>query len=136
MTAGFVLTGRIWEFTDRDDVVGGNVPTGTIVYDGIQARLENVPTSLTKVIPHALSLDGAGYQTTKNLSIMIQPRPGMSIIEKMHYFQVTNPPNSVHYLKMFRITYVLDSDYHPADPRRFLVLVLEQSKIAYGNNFQ
>ena len=136
MTAGLILLGRIWEFTDYDDEVGGAVPSGTIVYSNIQARIESIPTSLTKVIPHALSLDAPGFQVGRNFSVVIQPRPGMNLKEKKHYFQFTSPSNSIHYLKMFRITYVLDSDHHPSDPRRFVVLVLERSTLAHGESYQ
>ena len=128
MTAGFVLTGRGWEFTDIDDAVGGNESSGTVVYEGVRVRIQNNPNTLSLVIQ--------GYETSKFFSAVIQPTPNMLLIEKKHYFQVTSPPNSKHYLKMFRITNIQDENFHPADPRKYLVAVFERSEIAHGNLYQ
>lgn len=128
MTAGFVLLGRIWKFTDRDDEVGGNTPSGTVVYENVPVRIQNSPNSLSLVIQ--------GYETSKFFSAVIQPRPDMLLIEKKHYFQVTSPPNSKHYMDMFRITNIQEENFHPADPRRYLVAVFERSEIAHGNLYQ
>lgn len=128
MTAGFVLLGKIWEFTDYDDEVGGAVPSGTVLYEGVQIRIQNSPNSL--------DLQIQGYETSKLYSAIMYPKPYMTISEKKNYFQVTSPPNSVHYNDMFRILNVQETSMHPADPRRYLILTLERSERAHGNSYQ
>jgi hypothetical protein len=119
MTAGFVLSGKIWSFTDRVDDVGGYTPSGTVIYENVQARLQNAQNSLQMNIQ--------GYETTKYFSATVQPRAGMNLVEKKHYFQVTSPPNHRYYGKMFRIVSIQEPNFHPADPRRYLVINFERS---------
>jgi hypothetical protein len=119
MTAGFVLSGKIWSFTDRADEVGGYTPSGTVIYENVSARLQNAPNSLLMNIQ--------GYETTKYFSATVQPRPGMNLVEKKHYFEVTSPPNHRYFGKMFRIFSIQEPNFHPADPRRYLVINFERS---------
>ena len=129
MTAGLVFSGKIWQFSfTDDDEVGGAVPSGTIVYDNVQLRLQNSRNSLDLTIQ--------GFETSKFFSAVLQPRPGMTLVEKKHYFQVTSPPNSNHYLKMFRIVNIQESNFHPSDPRRYLILNLERVENTRGNTYQ
>lgn len=128
LTAGLILTGRIWEFTDYDDSVGGAVPSGTILFEGVQIRIQNSP--------NALDLQIQGYETSKMYSAVMFPKPYMIINEMKDYFQVTSPPNSRHYNDMFRIRNVQESSFHPADPRRYLILTLERSELGHGNSYQ
>jgi hypothetical protein len=128
VTAGFVLTGKIWEFTDRTDDVGGNTPTGTVVYENVEARLQNAPNSLLMNIQ--------GYETSKFFSATITPRSGMNLVEKKHYFEPTSPPNYRYINKMFRIVSIQEPNFHPADPRRYLIVNLERVDPTHGNSYQ
>ena len=128
MTAGFVLSGKIWSFSYSTDEVGGSVPTGTVVYEEIQARLQNSPNSL--------DLNIQGYETSKFFSAIIRPREGMNLVEKKHYFEVTSPPNHRYYQKMFRIVSIQEPNFHPADPRRYLVVNFERSDATHGEDYQ
>lgn len=128
MTAGFVLSGKIWQFTDAVDDVGGATPSGTVVYENVSLRLQNSRNSL--------ELNIQGYETSKFFSATIQPRPGMNLIEKKHYFQPTSPPNHRYYLKMFRIVSIQEPNFHPADKRRYLIANLERSDIGHAESYQ
>lgn len=129
MTAGYVLSGRIWEFSfANDDEVGGAQPSGTVIYDGVQMRLQNSRNSLELTIQ--------GFEASKYFSAIMQPRPGMNLVERKHFFQPTSPQNSRYYMKMFRVVSVLEPDFHPADPRRYLVLNLERVDNTRGENYQ
>src|SRR3990167_8484347 len=119
MTAGFVLLGKIWEFTDHTDDVGGSTPSGTVIYEGVEARLQNARNSLDMNIQ--------GYETSKFFSALIYPRPGMNLVEKKHEFEVTSPPNHRYYGSRFRIVSIQEPNFHPADPRRYLIVNLERS---------
>ena len=128
MTAGFVLVGKIWEFTDRTDEVGGHTPSGTVVYENVQARLQNAPNSLLMNIQ--------GYETSKFFSATIYPRAGMNLVEGKHYFEPTSPPNYRYYQHLFRIVSIQEPNFHPADPRRYLIVNLERSDTPHSESFQ
>jgi hypothetical protein len=128
MTAGYVIAGSIWQFTDGTDDVGGSTPSGTVVYENVQIRLQNSPNSI--------DLNIQGYETSKFFSATIQPRPGMNLVEKKHYLEVLSPPNHRYYRKMFRIESIQEPNFHPADKRRYLVINLTRSDIAHTENHQ
>jgi len=128
VSAGFVLSGNIWQFTDHVDDVGGSTPSGTVVYENVQLRLQNSPNSL--------DLNIQGYETSKFFSATVQPRPGMNLVEKKHYLEVLSPPNHRYYQKMFRIESIQEPNFHPADKRRYLVINLTRSDIAHSENHQ
>jgi hypothetical protein len=128
MTAGLILLGKVWEFTDAYDSGGGYTPTGTMIYEGIQLRLQNANNSLLMNIQ--------GYETSKFFSAILQPRPGMNLDEKKHFFQVTSPPNHRYTGKMFRIVSIQEPNVHPADPRRYLLVNFERSDTMHSENYQ
>ena len=128
MTAGFVITGKIWEFSDHKDEVGGSVPSGTVIYENVQLRLQNPRNSLEMNIQ--------GYETSKFFSATIQPRSGMNLVEKKHYLEVTRPTNHRYFGKMFRLISINEPDFHPSDPRRYLVANFERSEPPHGENYQ
>lgn len=128
MTAGLLLTGKIWEFTDHVDDSGGATPSGTVIYEGVQFRLENARNSLL--------LNIQGYETSKFFSATIYPRHGMILVEKKHYLELTSPINHSYYGKMFRLISVQESNFHPSDPRRYLIANLERSQPPHNDNYQ
>lgn len=128
MTAGFNLLGRIWSFTDYTDDVGGAMPSGTVIYEGVQARVQNSPNSL--------DLNIQGYETSKFFSGVVHQRPDMNLIEKKHYFEVQSPPNHRYYQKMFRIESIQEPNFHPADPRRYLVINFKRVDTSKAEAYQ
>lgn len=128
MTAGFVLTGRIWEYVDHTDDVGGHTPSGTVIYEGVQARFQNARNSLEMNIQ--------GYETSKFFSAVIYPRPGMNLVEKKHYFEPISPPNYRYANHQFRIVSIQEPSFHPADPRRYLLVNLERSDTPHSESYQ
>lgn len=128
MTAGFVLQARIWEFSDKYDDVGGYTPSGTVVYENVQLRLQNSPNSLEMNIQ--------GYETSKFFSATLHPRSGMNLVERKHFVEITSPTNHRYYGKMFRITSIQEPNFHPSDPRRYLILNLQRSDEAHTENYQ
>lgn len=127
MTAGFVLAAKVWQFTDAYDDVGGATPSGTVVYENVSLRLQNAPNSLAMNIQ--------GYETTKHFSAVVDHRL-MNLVEKKHYFEITSPPNHRYYGKMFRLISIQEPNFHPADPRRYLVVNLERVDKTRGENYQ
>lgn len=128
MTAGLVLLGSIWQFTDAYDESGGYTPTGTVVYTGVQVRMQNARNSLEMNIQ--------GYETSKFFSAIMHPRPDMELVEKKHYFQPTSPPNYRYFEKMFRLVSIQEANVHPADPRKYLLINMERSDPSHSENYQ
>lgn len=128
MTAGLILLGKIWEFTDHADDVGGYTPSGTVIYEGVQMRLHNPRNTLEMNIQ--------GYETSKFFSALLYPRPGMNLVEKKHFVEITSPTNHRYYQKKFRITQIIEPDVHPSDPRRYLLVNLERSDEPHIENAQ
>lgn len=128
MTAGFNLTVRVWEYSDRADSVGGNVPSGTVLYENVSMRMQNPRNSL--------ELNIQGYETSKFFSALISERPGMELVEKKHYIEIVLPTNHRYCGKMFRIIGILESDFHPSDPRKFFRVNLERSDPPHAEDYQ
>jgi hypothetical protein len=128
MVAGLELSGEIWEFFDSADDVGGNMPSGTVIYSGVRARIQNSPNSLEMNIQ--------GYETSKFFSAIIYPLPGMNLVEKKHYFKPINPPNYRYVNHFFRIVSIQEPNFHPADPRRYLIANLERSDTPHSESYQ
>jgi hypothetical protein len=104
------------------------MPSGTVIYDGVQARLQNSPNSLEMNIQ--------GYETSKFFSALFYPRPGMNLVEKKHYFQPINPPNYRYANHFFRIASIQEPNFHPADPRRYLLVNLQRSDTPHSEDWQ
>jgi len=129
LVAGLVLLCNIISYSfSNDDEVGGAEPSGTVVYDNVRLRMENSRNSLDLAIQ--------GFETSKLFSAVVHPQPGMQLVERKHFLQITNPSNSNHYLKMFRIVNIQESNFHPSDPRRYLILNLQRVENTHGNNYQ
>lgn len=128
MTAGLILACKIWKFTDGYDSVGGALPTGTVIYENVELRLQNSPNSL--------DLNIQGYETAKFFSATLHQRAGMNLVEKKHYLEISSPTNHRYYGKMFRIVSIQEPNFHPADPRRYLLVNLERVDSSRGEGYQ
>lgn len=126
MTAGLYLQGRVWRFTasSNDDSVGGAVPTGTVLYTPVFARLHSEkPTQ---------ALLEQGLVTPEIFRATIFP-PTM-VLQHNDQLEITNPITSIHYGKKFVIIGVQYSSMD--DPRRFISVTMRRHEIATENNLQ
>ncbi len=129
MTAGAVLTCNIWEYSfANDDNVGGAQPSGTVIYENVELRLQNTRDALNLAIQ--------GFEVSKFFSAIIIARPDMNLDERKHYVEIVSPPNSRYYHDRFRIISSLEANFHPADPRRYLYVNLERSDLAHTEQYQ
>lgn len=125
MTAGLYLQGRIWRFTyPSDDNVGGAVPSGTILYTPVYARIKSLePTQ---------ALLEQGLETPEMFRAALFP--GAMMLEHNDQFEVTYPPISSYYGKRFVIIGIQNSSME--DPRKYLLVTLRRIEKAHDNLLQ
>ena len=126
MIAGFNNTGRIWRFTadKNNDDQGGAVPTGTVLYNPVFARIaSSKPTQV---------LLEQGLETpeifTGYLSYVSYSPTGTFDVQHNDQYEVMYPPVSPFYQKRFVIIGVQHVSYN--DPRRFLRVSMRRIETA------
>ena len=122
--AGLYLTCNIIRFAYTDDIVGGALPTGTVIYSNLLARIQAEPPT------QALLEQGLETPTIFNALIA----PGTLVIKHNDQLQVINPPMSPFYNEIFRVIGVQESTM--VDPRAFGILTLRRIENTYPNVLQ
>jgi len=131
MTAGFNLRGNILRmYTPTDDDQGGAVPSGTVIYQDIYARISPLQPTL--------ALMEQGLQTAEIYNGLFQYPAfnitgGFNVLQNDQY-QVTWPPINVHYQQKFVIIGVQYQSYD--DARKYVVTKMRRLVIANSNNLQ
>lgn len=126
MPAGLNCLVNIIRLTTTDDEVGGAYSTGTILYSGITARIDEEPTR-TEFLQQ-------GLETVKIFSGMFW---GHNLVfREQDQIDVVSPPNHEYYGQRFRIVDKAGSSNHPAQKRNVWIVKLTRSQQSHGNNFQ
>lgn len=126
MTAGLNLIGNIIRFTasNRDDAVGGAVPTGTAVYLNVAGRISSKkPTQ---------ALLEQGLETPEIFTAVLSP--GNINLQHNDQYIVTSPPISRHYQKQFVIIGIQASSM--IDSRNYILVTLRRFETAHSNLLQ
>ena len=125
MTAGLLHTGRIWRFSYlNDDSVGGALPTGTVLYTPVFARIfTEKPT---------LALLEQGLETPELFSAIMEP--GDITLNHNDQYEVTAPNISPYK----NLKFVIISIQTPSmlDDRRYVRVVMRRFVVAHSNNLQ
>jgi hypothetical protein len=124
MVAGLNLTAKIWRYiyTYGDDDIGGAVPSGTVLYQDVQARIAaRKPT---------MALIEQGLETIKIFTAVLSP--GTLAVKENDEIEVTRPTNHPDYGNKFRIIGVQPTSTHPDDARGFLMVTLQRSEEAHA----
>jgi hypothetical protein len=123
MVAGLNLLVNIWKYTyPADDTQGGALPSGTIVYSKVQARIQaERPTQ---------ALVEQGLEMPTMFSAVLHP--GTLQIEMNNEVEVTHPAISHLYNKHFRVVGVLYTSTYADDPRGYVLLTLKRVERAHG----
>lgn len=125
MTGGLIYTGRIWRFTYTDDSQGGAVPTGTVIYLNVFARI--VPQKPT------LALLEQGLETPAIFSAMIAPGDKIAL-KNNDQFENTGPNISPYLGQKFVI--VSDPAASMLDGRKYWKVFMRKFEVAHSNNLQ
>lgn len=123
MVAGLNLLVSIWKHTyPADDTQGGALPSGTIAYSRVQARIQaERPTQ---------ALVEQGLEMPTMFSAVLHP--GTLQIEMNNEVEVTHPTISHLYNKRFRVVGVLYTSTYADDPRGYVLLTLKREERAHG----
>lgn len=125
MTAGLNSKGRIWRFsTPTDDDQGGALPTGTVVYENVYARIsEKRPTQ---------ALLEQGLETPSIYDAILEP--GNMTLESNDVYEDSSYLASRFYQKKFVIIGV----QYPSmqDNRRYIAVTMRRFDQAHTENLQ
>lgn len=125
MPAGLNVSGVVWRFSDpTDDALGGAVPTGTIVYTPVFARI--------KAEEPTLALLEQGLETPEIFTALMAP--GTISLRHNDQYEVTRPVTSPHYGKRFVIIGVQPSDL--TDRRHYVRVTMRRIEQAHTNTLQ
>lgn len=125
MTAGLNSKGRIWRFTSpADDDQGGAVPTGTVIYDNVYARIAEKKSTQ--------ALLEQGLETPTILDAVFEP--GTMVLESNDVYEDLYYPASPWYGRKF----VLIGVHQPSmvDRRKYVSASLRRFDIAHKENYQ
>lgn len=105
--------------------MGGAVPSGTVVYDGIEGRIQDATP-----IP-AFAIQGV---STKKI-VLGEFYPGTLDIREYDQCEIVSPANHPYIGLKLVIDTVQKPNYHPSDPRGILLLTMVRDT-KHSNNFQ
>lgn len=126
MVAGMNLHVRFLRLVYTDDEVGGAYPTGTILHDWIEGRIEEEPAN-TMFLQQ-------GLETKKIFSASFWGH-NLSFREQDEV-EVISPPNHEYFGKRFRVVSKTGSSNHPSQKRNMWIAKLERSQISHGEPYQ
>ena len=116
--AGFNLRLRVWRMAnDPDDQVGGSMITGSIVYTGVQAFMQESSGQLM--------MGQQGLETLSTFGVTLIP--GTLTIYERDEIEVTHPTDHYYYGQRFRVISSRHSSHNPRDPRNYLMLTVTRS---------
>ena len=123
MTAGLNIHVRFWRMTTLvDDEIGGALPTGTVIYDDVMARIEPMR-------PDYLLIQ-QGIETNNLYTCVC--RPASLAIKEYDEAEVVFPLNHNLINKRLLVRNIQDTSLHPSDSRGYLVLTLERKFDAHA----
>lgn len=123
MVAGLNLLVSVWKYTyPADDSQGGALPSGTVVYSNVPARIQSEKPTM--------ALLEQGLETPTMFSAVLHP--GTLVIEHNYEIQVTAPSISTYYNEHFRVVGMQHTSVYADDPRGFLLLTLRRIEESHG----
>jgi hypothetical protein len=123
VVAGLNFSCQVWRFNYIDDSVGGAVPSGTMVYDNVQARRIERPSY--KMLAGMQGLESERYE-------LFELYPATIIVLENDEITITNPPNHWDYHQWFRVMQIKRVGFHPSDPRGYLFCSCKRSVEAHA----
>jgi hypothetical protein len=126
MTAGMNSKGRILRFTyPADDAVGGSVPSGTVLYENVYARIAEKRSTQ--------ALLEQGLETPSIYEVIFQP--GSMDLESNMVYEDNGYPSSPYYGKKFVIIGIHLPSLNQ-DTRRYIAGSLRRFDIAHREEYQ
>lgn len=115
MPAGLNLRARVWRMSELvDDVIGGAVLTGTVLYESIYARIQPLKSTEAQVIQ--------GLEWDRILRCEVYPNT--LDIRENDELEVIWPPQHYYLNTRFKVWKVQRDGLHPLDRRNIMELTL------------
>jgi len=123
MIAGSNCRINIWhiDYDPNDDIVGGAVTTGSLVYQNVYARFQSDREDMIFL--------QQGLETTRTFTFTVFPS-SMNIYERDE-LEVIQPTDHKYYGDRFRVISVRYSDFNIRDPRNYIILHATRSVEAH-----
>ena len=116
--AGMNIRVQVWRMSnDSDDSVGGSMITGSVVYSGIQAFMQENQVSMM--------MGQAGLETLNVFNFTLIP--GTLTIYERDELEITHPSDHYFYGDRFRVVSSRHSSNNPRVPRNYLLLSTTRS---------
>lgn len=110
----------------QDDTAGGAVPSGTVVYQNLDIRMEATEPTLV--------LLEQGFQTPTLYKALVHE--GNITIEHNDQIHITAPVMGFFYNKKFRVIGIQRSSNHPYQDRNQVKLTLRRWEESHSNDLQ
>lgn len=126
MPAGLNCKVRVIRYVDYDDDVGGASPSGTVLYDTLDARIaeDKVDSAFFQ----------QGIETTKTYTLMMWR--GDTQVKEQDVVYVYSPINSFYYNKYIKLVSVMQDSRHPSNDQNYITCKGVRSQRAHGEQFQ
>jgi len=120
---GMNLLVRVWRISEpSDDMIGGALSSGTLVYTGKRARMES-QKPVEAIVQQ-------GLETEKIFNMNIQP---VSLIIREHdEIELISPVTHPYYGKRLQVVGVQNQSMSMSDPRSYLLLTLHYKEYAHA----
>lgn len=126
MIAGLNLLATFYTYSyNPDDAIGGSQPTGTIVYEQIPVRVEQIEATMALV--------EQGLETPSFYSALVFY--GAVSLKENDTMEIVAPVESWYYGKRFRIIRVQHPSMNYNGGNQFVRLVLRRYDEAHGEGF-
>jgi len=122
--AGTNIRVDVWRITESltDNYAGGALPTGTIVYAGVHARMQGTP-------PEQILLQ-QGLETPRMFRMTMYP--GTLDVRENDEIQIVEPFDHPYHHLMFAVDGVRYADFNARDRRNYMILELSRSVRAHA----
>jgi hypothetical protein len=124
MIAGLNIRVDVWRIdTGDDDIVGGAVITGSLVYSDVACMMQ--PQDEEQLLLQQ------GIETVRIFNANVVP--GTLDIREKDQLEISKPQDHPDWSNRFRVITVSKPSHNPRDPRNYLRLVLTRSVRAHSN---
>lgn len=125
--AGCNVKVNIWRITTPDDdISGGALISGSVIYSNYPARIQQQPEQML--------LLQQGLETMKVFTVTMYP--GTLDIRERDELEVVLPTNYQIYGQRMRIINSRHADFAPSDPRNYMMLTVTRSVRSHANTKQ
>lgn len=124
MTAGLNVFMRVWHLTnDDDDVIGGAMITGTLIY-------ENIPATITETAG-SIVMAQQGYEVPSTFTVYAKMPQG--VIQELDELELTYPVTHPLYHKRLRVIRIHLKSIGTGSRRNFVHMTVTRSDYAHAN---